>query len=141
MKKYLYLAVEYMAKAHDYIMSLNDSFSTVLTDKELHFIIIGLMGMLLFFFVHPIFKAFIRRGHEIVVSWFYVFTLVLVITFGIEIGQKISNTGSMEFADMVFGVVGFLCMFAVFAVIRLMVLFIARLCRRAEQKRSFDYED
>ena len=35
-------------------------------------------------------------------------TLIIVITFAIEIGQKVTNTGNMEFADIVFGVVGFI---------------------------------
>ena len=48
----------------------------------------------------------------------YVFTLIIVITFAIEIGQKVTNTGNMEFADIVFGVVGFIVMFFIFAVIR-----------------------
>lgn len=39
------------------------------------------------------------------------FTLIIVITFAIEIGQKVTNTGNMEFADIVFGVVGFIVMF------------------------------
>ena len=46
------------------------------------------------------------------------FTLIIVITFAIEIGQKVTNTGNMEFADIVFGVVGFIVMFFIFAVIR-----------------------
>jgi glycopeptide antibiotics resistance protein len=41
-----------------------------------------------------------------------------VITFAIEIGQKVSNTGTMDFGDIVFGVVGFAAMFLVFSVIR-----------------------
>ncbi len=46
-----------------------------------------------------------------VIAWIYVFTLIIVITFAIEIGQKVTNTGNMEFADIVFGVVGFIVMF------------------------------
>ena len=35
-----------------------------------------------------------------VIAWIYVFTLIIVITFAIEIGQKVTNTGNMEFADI-----------------------------------------
>ena len=52
------------------------------------------------------------------IAWIYVFTLIIVITFAIEIGQKISGTGVMEFADIAYGVVGFLCMYVMFAIIR-----------------------
>ena len=130
MRKWLLLAVGEIARLHEYIISLNDQFPTVLTDKQLHFLVVGATGMMLFFMIHPIFKALARHGHEIVVSWIYVFTLILVITFGIEIGQRLSRTGSMEFADMVFGVGGFLTMFAVFALLRAIVMGIAKLLRR-----------
>ncbi len=86
--------------------------------------------MLLFLLIHPIFKALIRGGHEIIVSWFYVFTLIIVITFSIEIGQHITNTGTLEFADIAFGVVGFLAMFGVFALVRAVILLIAHIFRR-----------
>ena len=79
-----------------------------------------------FFLIHWIFKLLIRHGHEIVISWFYVFTVILVITFAIEIGQQATHTGAMEFADIVFGVFGFLFMFAVFALLRWIVLSISK---------------
>ena len=129
MRALLYRAVALMAEIHDRILTLNDTFPTVLTDKQLHFLVIGLVGMLLFFIVHPIFLGLIRRGHAIAVSWFYVFTLILVITFGIEIGQQVTHTGHMEFADMVFGVLGFLALFAVFAVLRALVRLLAHIRR------------
>ena len=129
MKKLIYLVVEYIALIHDRILTLNDGNVSMLSDKQLHFLVIGLMGMLLFFFFHPIFKALIRHGHEIVVSWFYVFTVILVITFAIEIGQRISNTGTMEFFDIVYGVAGFFWMFAIYALLRAVVLLFRRLLR------------
>lgn len=70
------------------------------------------------FIVHPIFKWLVKHNHVMVISWLYVFTVILVITFAIEIGQKVTGTGAMEFADIVFGVVGFLAMFLIFALIR-----------------------
>ena len=43
-------------------------------------------------------------------------------TFAIEIGQQVTHTDSMEFADIVFGVAGFLTLFGIFAIIRTLVL-------------------
>ena len=63
-------------------------------------------------------------------SWFYVLTLIVVITFSIEIGQHVTHTGTLEFADIAFGVVGFLAFFAVFALFRLIVRALAGLVRR-----------
>ena len=136
MKKFIYLAVEYAALIHDRIMTLNDGQASVLSDKQLHFLVIGLLGMLLFLLIHPLFKALIRRGHEIIVSWFYVFTVILVITFAIEIGQRISHTGTMEFFDIVYGVAGFFWMFAIYALLRAVVLLFHRLLRRKNKPVS-----
>ena len=118
LKKLLFLIVEYIAKAHEFLLSLNDAFEYNFTDKELHFLVIGVLGMLMIFVVYPTFKWLAKNDHIMTIAWIYVFTLILVITFAIEIGQKITNTGAMEFADIVFGVVGFIAMFCVFAVIR-----------------------
>ncbi len=114
---FLYWVVEQIAKVHRYLLTLNDSFEYVFTDKELHFIVIGFLGMGMLFVVYPIFKA-LSKNHVMVIAWIYVFTVIIVITFAIEIGQKVTNTGAMEFADIVFGVVGFLFMFIVFSVVR-----------------------
>ena len=124
MRKWLLLAVGAIARLHEYIISLNDQFPTVLTDKQLHFLVVGATGMMLFFMIHPIFKALAKGGHIIIVSWFYVFTLIIGITFAVEIGQQVTHTGSMEFADIVFGVVGFITMFGIFAILRGIVMFI-----------------
>ena len=117
MTGFLYWVVEQIAKVHRYLLTLNDSFEYVFTDKELHFIVIGFLGMGMLFVVYPIFKA-LSKNHVMVIEWIYVFKVIIVITFAIEIGQKVTNTGAMEFADIVFGVVGFLFMFIVFSVVR-----------------------
>ena len=111
-------AVTLMAAIHDRILTRNDGFPAVLTDKQLHFLVVGVCGMLLFFAVHLLFSSLIRRGWALLVSWIYVFTLILVITVGIEFGQKLSGTGSMELADALFGILGFLALFAVFYLLR-----------------------
>lgn len=118
MKAFLYEIVEWIAKFHSWFLRLNDKFEYQFTDKELHFLIIGLMGMGFIFVVYPVFKWLAKRNHIMTIAWIYVFTLIIVITFAIEIGQKVTDTGTMDFADIVFGVVGFIVMFAVFSVIR-----------------------
>lgn len=130
MKKLLYDLMALIAWIHDRILTLNDSFPMVLSDKQLHFLVIGLLGMLLFFVIHPLFKLLIRHGHEMAISWFYVFTLIIMLTFSIEIGQHVTHTGSLEFADIAFGVVGFLSFFAVFALARLIIRGVARLVKK-----------
>ena len=96
----------------------NDKYEYAFSDKELHFLIIGFLGMGFIFVVYPVFKWLAKRDHIMTIAWIYVFTLIIVITFAIEIGQKVSNTGTMDFADIAFGVVGFLYMYIIFALLR-----------------------
>ena len=110
--------MEWIAKIHSHILRLNDAYEYNFTDKELHFLVIGMMGMGFIFVVYPVFKWLAKHEHVMVIAWIYVLTLIIVITFAIEIGQKVTGTGNMEFADIVFGVVGFIVMFFIFAVIR-----------------------
>lgn len=118
MKELLYLGVGIVAQIHNKIMQWNNAFEVNFTDKEMHFLVIGLLGMAMIFVVYPLFKYLAKRNHEMVIAWIYVFTVIVVITFAIEIGQKITNTGNMEFADIMFGLVGFIAMFLVFLAVR-----------------------
>lgn len=135
MEKMLYGIVEIVTKIHNGIMTWNDSFETVMTDKELHFWVIGILGMLMLFVIFPLFKM-LSRKHVLVIAWIYVFTLMLVITFAIEIGQGITHTGTMDFDDIVFGLVGFMVLFAIFAVIRAVILGITHLLFPKKEKKK-----
>lgn len=118
LKELLYIVVKGIARIHDYIMRLNDSYEYDFSDKELHFLIIGFLGMGMIFVVYPVFKWLAKRNHIMTISWIYVVTLIVVITFAIEIGQKVTGTGAMEFADIMFGVLGFIVFYIIFAAIR-----------------------
>ncbi len=121
MQAFLYGIIDIISDIHTYLLSLNDAYEANFTDKELHFLVIGIVGMALTFIIHPLFTILAKKNHVLVISWIYVFTLVLLMTFAIEIGQKVSGTGAMEFADIVFGVWGFMFMFLIFAIIRAII--------------------
>ena len=87
------------------------------------------MGMLILMVIYPLFKL-LSENHILAIAFIYVFTVIVVITFAIEIGQKISDSGTMDFADIVFGIAGFLLMFVIFAVIRQIFLAIINLFRK-----------
>lgn len=80
--------------------------------------------MLLILVVHPIFLWLAKNKHVMAISFVYVFTLIVVITFAIEIGQKVTHTGVMEFADIEFGLFGFILMFTIFDLVRLLIHFL-----------------
>ena len=115
-----------MARIHNAIIHFcNVSFGGI-SDKWLHFIIIGVLGMMMIAVIYPMFKELARHNKIMTITWIYVFTMLVVITFSIEIGQKITNTGNMEFADIAAGLVGFLSMFVVMLVIWGIVTLIRR---------------
>lgn len=114
----IYTFTLWVARIHDRILSINDAGGWYFDDKQLHFIVIGVFGMLMIFILYPIFKLLAKHDHLMVVTWFYVFTVVLVITFAIEIGQGFTGMGIMESQDIVYGINGFLVMFLIFAVLR-----------------------
>ena len=62
MKDMLYLIVEYIARIHDKINTLNDH-TKGFTDKELHFIVIGVIGMTMVFVLVPLVRWLAERGH------------------------------------------------------------------------------
>ena len=130
MKEFLYTIVYMISKIHNRLMGLNDAYEYNFSDKELHFIVIGVLGMLMIFVVYPFFKSLAKHDHIMVIAWIYVFTLIIVITFAIEIGQKVTNTGNMDFADIVVGVVGVIVLFFIFSCIRAVYHLIVKLIRR-----------
>ena len=130
MREFLYFIMEIIAECHTKLLNVNNAYEYNFTDKELHFIIIGIIGMIMIFVIYPIFKWLAENNHVMTITWIYVFTLIIVLTFAIEIGQKISNTGAMEFADIMFGVVGFLVMYFIFAVIRAFIKWIINMFKR-----------
>ena len=129
MTEFLYWCVGLIARIHNRLMQLNNSCDANFTDKELHFLVIGVLGMCMIFVVYPLFRYLAKHHHEMVIAWIYVFTVIIVITFAIEIGQKITHTGNMEFADIVYGILGFLAMFLVFSVFRGIYHLLGRLIR------------
>ncbi len=145
MADFLYVIVKMIAVIHDMIMTWNDSFETVFSDKELHFLVIGFLGMGMLFVIYPLFKL-LSKNHVLVIAWIYVFTVIIVIVFAIEIGQGITGTGTMDFDDIVAGVAGFMAMFIAFVVARAVVKGVFRLIRSLfgggkRRRKDYDYYD
>jgi len=118
MRELIYNFITWVSRVHDSILSINDTGGYYLDDKQLHFVVIGALGMGLIFVIYPIFKWLANHGHTMVVTWIYVFTLILVLSFAIEIGQWYSGTGQMDSEDIAYGLSGFLVMFLIFAIVR-----------------------
>jgi len=126
MISFLYTVLDFINDWHTAILSWNDAYEANFTDKQLHFLVIGILGMAMIFIVQPIFTLLAKRGHILIISWIYVFTLILLFTFALEIEQKLTGSGVMDFEDMVFGIWGFMLMFLIYALIRAIIVGIVR---------------
>lgn len=114
----LYKMIYWVYDIHNQILSINDSGGYYFNDKQLHFIVMGVVGILMIFVIYPIFKLLAKYNLTMIIAFIYVFTMMIVLTFSIEIGQWLSGTGRMEMADVTSGLAGFLVMFFIFIVIR-----------------------
>jgi len=116
MTRLIYLFIQLITKLHTKLLSINDSRGLNLTDKQLHFLIIGLFGFCMLAVIQPIVKWLIRHHAELMITFFYVFTLIIVISFAIEIGQAFSGTGDMDFYDIASGILGFFVFFGIYLI-------------------------
>ncbi len=130
LKDWLYELIVTIARIHDEIVSYNSTLSAPFDDKQMHFIVIGGFGLLLFLAILPLFIFLTRKNRPGLMAWLFSFMTVLYITFAIEIGQKLTDTGGMELADIVYGVVGFLAVSAVLGFFFLLYLLIRMLLRK-----------
>ena len=118
--KILYFLIELITSIHNTILTWNDNNLIGLSDKDLHFIVIGILGILMIAIVYPLFKFLAKRHHYLTLTFIYVFTLIIVITFAIE----------MDFVDIVAGIAGFLLMYVVLAIITSVISGIIYLIKR-----------
>ncbi|MEC5423826.1 hypothetical protein QGM71_10015 [Virgibacillus sp. C22-A2] len=124
MREIVIMLAEIVNTIHDILV---DMFGLHMTDKDLHFWVIGIIGIVTFFFVYAGFKIVEKMKWSIaILSFIYTFTVMVVLVFAIELQQAITNRGNMEFADAVMGLWGFIVFFVVYAIVALFVYFIVR---------------
>ena len=126
MVRFLYFMVEGVARIHDKLLQINDSSALFLTDKQLHFAVMGLLGMGLLLVIYPLFLLLSKR-HVLTIAWIYVFTVMVMLSFAIEIGQGITDTGNMDLEDVISGLAGFMLLFIIFAILRMIFVGIRNL--------------
>ena len=117
MSRIIYFIVNLIIKLHNKFLSINDNSGLALSDKQLHFIIIGLFGFGLLVVVQPLFRWISKHYGLLFITFSYVLTIVLVVSFAIEIGQAYTGTGTMDFYDVASGILGFFVAFAVYLIL------------------------
>lgn len=115
MKNIILTLAHIVNNIHDIIVRIvGDS----MTDKQLHFWVMGFIGIFLFSIVYVLFKLIAHFKWSVgVLSFLYTGTIMLVLVFAIELQQALTNRGNMEFQDAVVGMWGFLVFFGILMII------------------------
>ncbi|MGN7298769.1 hypothetical protein [Ferdinandcohnia sp. SAFN-114] len=135
MKEVIILIAEIVNIFHDLLLDITKSLGLVLTDKDLHFWVIGIIGIIGFSIVQDAFRLLARYSIT-AISFTYTFTMIVIIVFAIEIQQQITGRGKMDFIDAVVGLWGFLLFFAVYVFIRLIILGIKKWGTTSKAKKD-----
>ena len=105
MKDMVYCFISLAADLHDHLLRLNDAYEAKLSDKDLHFLVFGAFGALVFLLAWALFKAL--RNHLGIAAWLCSFFVMLMLALAVEVGQFITGTGAMEINDIAAGMLGF----------------------------------
>lgn len=133
MKEFIWFLVEITNEVHDVLVSM---FGAHLNDKQLHFWVIGVIGIITFILVYLFFKMIENwKFHTTIISFIFTFVGMVVLVFAIEIQQALTNRGQMEFADAVAGLWGFLVFFFVYAIIAFLFYYLFLRIRKRKRKR------
>ncbi|KEZ48288.1 membrane protein [Metabacillus indicus] len=140
MKEFILLMAEAVNNIHDLINSMAyQTFGLNVTDKDLHFWIMGFIGMAVFLFVYLLSKWLSKLPFGITaLSFLYTMTFMFVLVFGIEIQQALTRRGNMEFIDAIVGLWGFVALFLVYIALIIVVLVIRSLFRKITNKDDID---
>ncbi|MFP5111336.1 hypothetical protein ACSU64_02950 [Bacillaceae bacterium C204] len=141
MKEIILMLTELLNNIHDFIqVYASNNLNLGLNDKDLHFWIMGIIGILVFLIVLILSKFISKMPFGItILSFLYTFTFMVVLVFAIEIQQAITNRGNMEFQDAIVGLWGYVVFFLGFAIISSVILiakrFLNRLLKNGSNKK------
>ncbi|AMM93009.1 MULTISPECIES: hypothetical protein [Peribacillus] len=136
MKEFIQILAEIVNNLHDFILFfVSDTLNSNATDKDLHFWIMGIIGIIIFLFVLFLSNLISRMRFGItILSFLYTFTVMVVLVFAIEIQQALTSRGNMEFQDAAVGLWGFIVFFMVFAVVSSIFLLVKNFFKQSEKR-------
>lgn len=135
MKEIILILAELVNVWHDVLIDVTSMMGWNLTDKDLHFWVIGILGIIGLFFIDILFH-YLAKLSITAISFLFSFTLMLVFVFAVEIQQKITGRGNMEFADAAVSILGFLAFCAVYIMIRATVYWVKRIQQNRTENTS-----
>ncbi len=134
MKEIIQILAEIVNNLHDFILFfVSDTLNSNATDKDVHFWIMGIIGIIIFLFVLFLSNLISRMRFGItILSFLYTFTVMVVLVFAIEIQQALTSRGNMEFQDAAVGLWGFIVFFMVFAVLSSLFLLVKNFFKQSK---------
>lgn len=129
MVEILKLVASFINDLHDKVLDIVSIAGYPLNDKQLHFIFMASIGIIIFAFTQLIFKK-LSKYSITAISFIYTLTVMIVIVFAIEIQQKITNRGNMEFSDIAYGLYGFIYIFLIYLLIKFIIIAIKLLYKK-----------
>ncbi|CAH0243078.1 MULTISPECIES: hypothetical protein [Peribacillus] len=134
MKEIIQILAEIVNNLHDFILFfVSDTLNSNATDKDLHFWIMGIIGIIIFLFVLILSNLISRMRFGItILSFLYTFTVMVVLVFAIEIQQALTSRGNMEFQDAAVGLWGFIVFFMVFAALSSIFLLVKNFFKQSK---------
>lgn len=138
MKDLITFIVEVINNIHDLlIVILNDFLGLQMTDKDMHFWIMGFIGIGVFAIVYVISKWLAKLPFGLhMIAFLYTLTFMFVLVFAIEIQQAITNRGNMEFIDAIIGLWGYIALFLIYAGISLVFILIKHFINKFKNKNK-----
>lgn len=135
MVEVLKIIADVINNIHDIILDIVTVSGYEINDKKLHFIAMAIIGSIIFLVTQFIFKRLAKYSIT-AISFVYTFTVMIVVVFAIEIQQKLTNRGNMELADILYGIYGFIYVFAIYLAIKLIYRFTKKLVVNLKNTKS-----
>lgn len=98
---------------HCLLGMLTGKLGLTLNDKQLHFWVFGFCGLGLFLATDMVFKR-IAKWSISALSFVYALTLVTILALSVEIQQRLTQQGAMQFSDILAGLWGFLALLGLY---------------------------
>lgn len=132
MKDGILFLVEIVNTLHDLlIVVINDILGLQMTDKDMHFWIMGFIGIGTFAIIYLFTKWLAKFPFGLhLIAFLYTLTFMFVLVFAIEIQQAITSRGNMEFIDAIIGLWGYIVLFFVYAIGALIFILIKHLINK-----------
>ena len=128
-------AVSIINRLHDILLLVVGKLGLRFNDKQLHFWVLGLIGIVLFVAVDVAFRR-ISKWSVSALSFIYTLTVLVVIALSMEIQQQITRRGALDFNDIIAGIWGFIVLLGLYVLVRMAIRFGSKLYQKMIDKKS-----